>query len=303
VRVQSRDGGPEERLPADLVVAASGRSGQLPAWLEELGCPRPGEDRLTIDLRYVSRRLHIDPEPLGGDRLIAIGARPGFPRGLFLIQQEDHWILTAFGYGRAHHPPTDDPGYLSFIESVAPADVIEVIRAAEPLTELFAHEIPANVRRRYERLKRLPQGLLPVGDAISSFNPLYGQGMSVAALEAVELRRCLQHGQHQLARRFLRAAAKVVDQAWDMAIGGDLALPDVSGDRPLPVRLTNGYVERLLQVAEHDPVVAKAFNDTADLIAPPYEVLRPRIVWRVLRGTRSPAGTPKRTAVLAKRAP
>jgi 2-polyprenyl-6-methoxyphenol hydroxylase-like FAD-dependent oxidoreductase len=181
--------------------------------------------------------------------------------------------------------------------------VIEVIRAAEPLTELFAHEIPANVRRRYERLKRLPQGLLPVGDAISSFNPLYGQGMSVAALEAVELRRCLQHGQHQLARRFLRAAAKVVDQAWDMAIGGDLALPEVSGDRPLPVRLTNGYVERLLQVAEHDPVVAKAFNDTADLIAPPYEVLRPRIVWRVLRGTRSLAGTPKRTAVLAKRAP
>lgn len=127
------------------------------------------------------------------------------------------------------------------------------------------------------------EGLLVVGDAISSFNPLYGQGMSVAALEAIELRRCLEQGERRLARRFFRAAGKIVKQAWDMAAGGDLALPEVPGDRPFAVRITNAYIERLLRVAEHDPIVAAAFGDVGDLLAPPGEVMRPRILWRVLR--------------------
>jgi hypothetical protein len=167
--------------------------------------------------------------------------------------------------------------------------------------------LPANQRRRYDRLTRFPDGLLVVGDAIASFNPLYGQGMSVAALEALELRRCLREGDRQLTRRFFRAAGKVVAPAWEMAVGGDLALPEVQGDRPLLLRLTNAYVERLLQVAEHDPLVAAAFNDVADLIAPPENIMRPRVLWRVLRGPRQqppktgagvPDGTLQRSAIV-----
>jgi hypothetical protein len=117
--------------------------------------------------------------------------------------------------------------------------------------------------------------------------------MSVAALEAIELRRCLERGEQRLAKRFLRAAGKVVGQAWDMAVGGDLALPEVAGHRPLVLRITNAYVERLLRVAEHDPIVAAAFGDVGDLLAPPQEIMRPRILWRVLRGNmrRAPATT------------
>jgi 2-polyprenyl-6-methoxyphenol hydroxylase-like FAD-dependent oxidoreductase len=203
-----------------------------------------------------------------------------------LIEQEDHWILTASGYGAEHHPPTDEPGYLEFIASVAPPDVLAAIRDAEPLSEIATHGFPASQRRRYELLRRFPEGLLAVGDAISSFNPLYGQGMSVAALEAVELRRCLERGERRLARRFFRATGKLVGPAWDMAVGGDLALPEVQGDRPLMLRLTNAYVERLLRVAEEDPVVAAAFNDVADLLAPPQNIMRPRVLWRVLRDPR-----------------
>jgi hypothetical protein len=114
--------------------------------------------------------------------------------------------------------------------------------------------------------------------------------MSVAALEAIELRRCLECGDQRLARRFFRSAGKVVDQAWDMAIGGDLALPEVEGRRPPAVRITNAYVERLLRVAEHDAIVAGAFGDVSDLLAPPQAIVRPRILWRVLRGNlRRPA--------------
>jgi 2-polyprenyl-6-methoxyphenol hydroxylase-like FAD-dependent oxidoreductase len=284
VRIRRREGGPEERCRADLTVAAAGRSARVPAMLEALGYQRPAEERLAIDLLYVSRRLRLAPGALPGDRIIGIGARPGLPRGLMLIEQEDHWIVTASGYGAAHHPPRDEPGYLEFVASVAPPDVLAAIRGAEPLSEIVAHGFPANRRRRYDRLARFPDGLVVAGDAIASFNPLYGQGMSVAALEAIELRRCLRRGEQRLARRYFRAARKVVGPAWDMAVGGDLALPEIAGDRPWTVRLTNAYVERLLRVAENDPIVAAAFNDVADLLAPPPSILRPGVLWRVLRG-------------------
>lgn len=276
----------EEPVTADLVVAAGGRAARIPALLEALGYPRPEEDRLQVDLMYASRRVRLCPGALDGDKLIGIGPRPGLPRGVMLIAQEDHWILTASGYGAEHHPPTDEPGYLGFVASVAPADVLAAIRDSEPLGDIVTHGFPANQRRRYERLKRFPDGLLVVGDAISSFNPLYGQGMSVAALEAVELRRCLERGRQRLAKRFFRAAGKVVNQAWDMAVGGDLALPEVAGHRPLVVRVTNAHVERLLQAAEHDPIVAAAFSDVGDLLAPPQHVLSPRVLSRVLRDNR-----------------
>jgi 2-polyprenyl-6-methoxyphenol hydroxylase-like FAD-dependent oxidoreductase len=294
VRVRGRDGNSrEERLDAGLVVAASGRAARIPALLEAFGYPRPTEDRLTVDLSYVSRRVRPRPGALGTDKLIGFGARPGLPRGVMLIAQEDHWILTVSGYGAQHHPPTDEQGYLDFVATVVPPDVHAAIRDSEPLGDLVTHGFPANQRRRYERLKRFPHGLLVVGDAISSFNPLYGQGMSVAALEAIELRHCLERGQQRLAQRFFRAAGKVVKQAWDMAIGGDLALPEVEGHRSVLLRMTNAYVERLLRVAEHDPIVAAAFGDVGDLLAPPQEIMRPRILWRVLRGNlrRTPATT------------
>jgi 2-polyprenyl-6-methoxyphenol hydroxylase-like FAD-dependent oxidoreductase len=295
VRIRPRDGGGREEVcAADLTVAASGRSARLPALLAALGYPRPEEERLPVDLLYVSRRLRLAPGALPGDRIIGIGARPGLPRGLMLIEQEDHWILTVSGYGAENHPPTDEAGYVDFIASVAPPDVLAAIREAEPLSEIVAHGFAANQRRRYERLTRFPDGLLAIGDAISSFNPLYGQGMSVAALEAVELRRCLEQGPDLLARRFFRAAGKVVAPAWDMAVGGDLALPVVEGERPLVLRLTNAYVERLLRVAEDDPVVAAAFNDVADLLAPSLSIMRPRVLWRVLRGPQ-PRPQPSRT--------
>jgi 2-polyprenyl-6-methoxyphenol hydroxylase-like FAD-dependent oxidoreductase len=295
-----------ERCDAvDLLTSADGRRiTGVPALLSALGYERPEEERLAVDLLYVSGRVRTSRAAIGGDRLVGIGARPGLPRGVWLIEQEDHWILTAFGYGAEHHPPTDREAYLEFIATVVPPELLAAIREAEPLGDLVSHGFPANQRRRYERLERFPDGLLVLGDAICSFNPLYGQGMSVAALEAIELRRCLELGEHRLAQRFFRAAGKVVDQAWDMAIGGDLALPEVPGHRPLMVRLSNAYVERLLRVAERDPIVAQAFGDVSDLLVPAQEVLRPRILWRVLRGNlrRAPVTGPAPSFALTAKA-
>ena len=156
--------------------------------------------------------------------------------------------------------------------------------AGEPLDEVATHAFPASRRRRYERLAHFPRGLVVLGDAISSFNPIYGQGISIAALEAVALRQSLQAGRNGLSKGYFKASGKIVNIAWDLAIGSDLSLPEVDGERPILTRLSNAWADRILKVAEHDPYVAEVFGSIfTDLIAPPTALIGPRFVWRVAR--------------------
>ena len=289
VRILRRaDGSAEEPLRADLVVAATGRAARVPAWLEAMGHPRPPEQRLRIDVAYASRHLRLPAGALPRDRFVLVGARPELPRTLFLFAHEHgRWILSLGGYGPGHRPPDDLAGHLAFAASVAPPDVFEAIAAAEPLRTISTHRFPDSIRRRYDRLPRFPQGLLVTGDAVCSFNPTYGQGMTVAAAEAVALRECLAEGERDLARRFFRAAAAPTEHAWTLSTGADLSLPHVAGRRPLRVRAVNAYLGRLRAVAEHDDAVAAAFIAVVGMRAAPPTVLRPAVAARVLRGPRA----------------
>jgi hypothetical protein len=143
------------------------------------------------------------------------------------------------------------------------------------------------VRHRYERLDRFPDGLLVVGDAVCSFNPIYGQGMSVAAAQALALRRHLERGTEPQPRRLFGELTRVVNVPWDIAVGGDLAFPGVQGRRTVKVRLVNAYLARLHAAAAHDARLAAAFLRVAGLVAPPETLLRPRR--RPRRGARHPA--------------
>ena len=163
-----------------------------------------------------------------------------------------------------------------------------MLAAAEPLSDVATHAFPVSVRRRYERLARFPDGLLVCGDAIASFNPTYGQGMSVAAAEAVTLRDCLAAGERGLARRFFTATARgACGDAWDLATGSDLALPQVAGPRPLRVRVLNAYLRRLRAAAVDDHAVAGALIAVIGLVEQPRTLLAPGIVRRVARGPRA----------------
>lgn len=287
-RVVYRASGRPEVLEADLVVDATGRSGRAVTWLAEQGYPAPAEDRIKVGIAYVTLMLRLDPDIRPAEEMILIGPVPGRPNAfVFAAQEDDRWILTVVGMA-GEHPPTDEEGLLEFVRRSAPPDVFEAIRAAESLAEPRVHKFPASLWRRYERLGRFPEGLLVVGDAICSFNPIYGQGMTVAALEAEALQKCLAAGDHGLAQRFFRAAAKIVDPAWKFNARGDLALPEIEGTRPLRTRLTNRYVARLQRIAEHDPAVANAFIRVIGLLEPPSALTRPGILARAIFGGRRP---------------
>jgi hypothetical protein len=185
------------------------------------------------------------------------------------------------------HPPTDPDGFVAFARSLPVPDIYQTIRYAEPLDEPVPFRFPTSVRNRYERLNRHPHGLLVLGDAIASFNPIYGQGMSVAAIGALTLRRHLDSGAEPNPRRWFRDLAHVADAPWDMATGGDLAFPDVPGRRTPKVRLLNAYLDRLLAAAAYDDDLARSFIRVAGLVDPPQTLLRPPIAVHVLKASAS----------------
>ena len=305
VRIRRGANGVEETLDADLVLDATGRSGRATAWLATIGYDLPPEEQLPIHVKYATRHLRLRPGALGGEKFVAIGAEPDRPTGLVLFaEEEDRWVLTLIGYDR-HHPPADPDAFLTFVQAVAPADVFAAICDAEPLDDIVAHRFPANLRRRYERLRRFPAGLLVVGDALCSTNPAYALGMSVAALQAAALQDTLANGDRDLARRFFRAAAKPIHMAWQLTAGSDLALPQVQGPRPLPVRAINAYINRVLTTAERDRVVAERFLRVAALQDPVTWLFRLPTALRVLLGNlrRRPAPATDTTTRVAASGP
>jgi 2-polyprenyl-6-methoxyphenol hydroxylase-like FAD-dependent oxidoreductase len=294
------DGSAEQVLGADLVVDATGRGARTPMWLEALGYPRPREERVRIGLGYTTRTYRLPPDALGGDVAVLQAATPEHPRtgGLQLLEG-GRWMLTLGGI-LGDHPPTDPDGFLGFARSLRFPDIYETVRDAEPLDEPVAFRFPASVRRRYERLHRFPDGLLVLGDAVASFNPIYGQGMSVAALEALSLRRHLEDDTRPRPRRFFADLARVVDVPWEIAAGGDLVFPAVQGRRTPKGRLLNAYIARLHAAAARDARLAEAFVRVAGLVAPPQTLLHPRVAVRVLWPSRQPAGSERPPRLVAR---
>jgi 2-polyprenyl-6-methoxyphenol hydroxylase-like FAD-dependent oxidoreductase len=285
-RVFNRVTGEERVLDADLVVDATGRAARTPAFLESVGYERPEEDRIAVQLSYSSWLLRI-PAGTVREKMFLVGAEPNRPTGGALFACEnDTWMLTLAGMA-GHEPPTDWSEAATYAEEFAPSPMLAAIAAAEPIGDVCTYRYPASCRRRYDRMRRFPAGLLVFGDAICSFNPLYGQGMSVAALEAIVLRDCLLHGEQDLSRRFFRASAKLIDVVWQMAAGADLTLPQVDGRRTLSIRLSNWYTERVLRAAETDTAVTEVFFRVMNLVDPPTRLLRPSFVARIVAANRS----------------
>jgi 2-polyprenyl-6-methoxyphenol hydroxylase-like FAD-dependent oxidoreductase len=281
-------GQPAERaqqvLAADLVVDASGRGSRTPIWLTDLGYPRAVEEQVRVDVTYVTRSYRREPHHLDGLSGALTNAVPGLPRAGIVAAQEDGQYAVVLSGMLGEEPPTDDPGMAAYADSLAAPQVSEVVRTAVAQGPPAKMRFPMSTRRRYERLRRFPAGYLVMADALCSFNPIYGQGMTVAALEALLLRRLLAEDTDHLARRFFAGAARLIDGPWSIAVGTDLRFPEVAGRRSPKVRFVNAYVHQLHVAAVADPVLGAAFLRVLNLVDPPIRLLAPGIVLRVLRG-------------------
>jgi hypothetical protein len=215
---------------------------------------------------------------------VIIEPTPGRERsiGAMFRMEDERWIVTLGGW-LGERAPADEAGFVEFARNLPAPDIHEVIKDAEPLGEAVKYNFPANLRRRYERVSRLPAGYLVTGDALCSFNPIYGQGMSVAALEAETLEGCLEEGYEELPRRFYRRVSEVVDVPWKLAAGADFAHPGVTGKKALSTDAVNWYVGQVRRAISRDEVVCRAFMMVTALLEPPSALFRPKIVLRVFR--------------------
>jgi 2-polyprenyl-6-methoxyphenol hydroxylase-like FAD-dependent oxidoreductase len=285
VRVQvQRDSASAETISTDLVVDASGRGSHSPVWLDALGYAKPREEGVQVQIGYMTRLYRRRPEHLPGKQAVVMaGCRPGWRFGVILAQEDDRWIVTLGGY-LGDRPPMEETGYIEFARSLPKPEIFEVIKDAEGLTPLSPYQFSTNLRRHYEELSRFPEGLVVFGDALCSFNPVYGQGMTVACTEALALRECLADGPQDIARRFFQAASKLIDIPWQMAVGSDLQHPAVAGKRTAQLRFINWYLAKLFQAAQQDAVLATRFLEVANLMKPPPSLMAPQIALRVWKG-------------------
>ncbi|GAA1579980.1 FAD-binding monooxygenase [Kribbella sancticallisti] len=274
------DGSAEEQLPADLVVDATGRGSRLPIWLQSLGYLPPEQERVSVGVGYASRQYRLPPEALGND-LVAISApTPARPRGGGLSLIEGGRCLVTLMGVLGDHPPIGAEGFARFAADLVLPDVHEILEDAEPLDEPVAYRYPLSVRNRYDRLTRFPDGLAVVGDAVCTLNPIYGQGMTIAALEAAALHRHLAKGRPLRPREYLRDVGRISGVAWALALGADLSFPEVKGTRTPASRLLGLHVRRLQSGAEHDARLGRAFLRVTSLMDPPPALFRPSVVIR-----------------------
>jgi 2-polyprenyl-6-methoxyphenol hydroxylase-like FAD-dependent oxidoreductase len=298
LRVRARDTRRELAIDADLVLDASGRASRAPRWLSDSGFGRVSESIVKVDVGYSSAYFERRPGDLYGARGAMIaGTPPSSTRSAALFGVErGRWLVTLVGAQR-DYPPSDCGAFREFARSLPTPEVYQLIADREPLGPVATFRFPANRRLHFERLPRFPGGFLLLGDALCCFNPMYGQGVAVAMIEAEALDACLSEGHEQLAPRFLRRAMKLIDIPWTVTTGEDRRYAS-AGARPPHTALLHQYVERVHYAARRDPVVLQRFFEVVTMLSAPSAMLSPGFIWRVLRG--GSGGFPSSTAPTLK---
>jgi 2-polyprenyl-6-methoxyphenol hydroxylase-like FAD-dependent oxidoreductase len=274
-----------ERLPADLVVDATGRSSRLSDWLGRHGYPVPDKRRMALDLGYATCLFHRSP----GQRLAGHVAVYSFytpskayngPSAMTPVEG-DRWLTLVSGYGDRR--PSRDLGEFKARCRANPATPLQLLPdECEPASEVYVHRFPDSIRRDFDALPRFPAGLVAVGDAVASFNPTYGQGISVAALQAVALADWLSEpgAVDGPAYAYFRRVREVVDHAWSFNAAQDCCLPHVDAPKPFGWRVRRGLAEAVQSATVTDEVVHRAFLEVVNMTATPDRLRRRDILWR-----------------------
>lgn len=292
------DGDRTEELEAALVIDAGGRGSRLPAWLESIGYDRPAESKVEVNIAYASRIMEPPAERPDWGVLAVYGTAPRDKRTGYIFPIEgNRWLVSCVGF-LGDHPPDDDEGWLEFARTVNQPDFYQAVSSAKPLTGISKFTFPANQRRHYDRMSRFPDGLLVLGDAVSAFNPVYGQGMSSCALQVTELEKTLKEnpGRSGLAKPFFKRTAKLIDSPWLLATSADFLYPETGGRRPFGNGLLLWYLSRVLELCGSSHKALNAFHQVLHFYKTPTAFFSPAIIAQVLKRAVGLGGNSKAAA-------
>jgi 2-polyprenyl-6-methoxyphenol hydroxylase-like FAD-dependent oxidoreductase len=278
----------------DLVVDASGRQARSLRWLAEAGYEPPATSTVEVGTRYVTRLFQRTEQPVRDWKAAVAVGDPATKRlGMAVPLEGDRWYVL-FGGINGESPPTELPEALAYARTLPSPVIAQVMECSEPIGDAVTHRFAANQRRHVERLRRFPQGWVLLGDSVCSFNPIYGQGMTVAAQQAEVLAAQLDRSRsvdRTFARRYFRAAGRTLSTPWSIAVGGDFAYDQTAGPKPLGTDAFNRYLDRANVAAQHDDAVANRLTEVLALVRRPEWLLSPPFVARVLWAAhRGPAG-------------
>lgn len=269
-------------VPADLVVDASGRGSRLPAWMQQWGFEQPRVDAVKVGVSYASLRVRI-PAGMMPEKMVVVGAAHDRPLGLGMLFHEDGaWTVTAFGVGGAA-PPRDFAGVCALADDVVPAHIATALRAGDQIADMKFHSYPTSKWRRYDKLTRLPGGIVPFGDAVVSMNPTFGQGVTMSALQAATLRDVLAGGTHDLVRRLARATARAILPVWTMNAVADISAHQAQGPRQWWYRPAYQLMDQFLGAAESESTLAEWFLRRTSLLDSLWVVPPPWLIGRTIR--------------------
>lgn len=277
--------GKASALPADWIVDVSGRHSKLSDWLLNLGYQRPPATTVNSFFGYASRWYRVPAEePIEG---VIVAAKPGVTRrgGILYPVEDDRCVVTLSGVEK-DYPSANENEFLAFAKSLRDPSIAQAIQICEPISPIQCYRRTENHWLHYEKLPILPDGIIALGDAVCAFNPIYGQGMTAAALGASLLDRFMQHPQRPgWGLRFQKQLAKELMSPWLIATNEDFRWQMTTGNRPSWFsQQLQRYFDRVAQAANNDPSVHCAFMEVVHLAKPPTHLLRPRTAWKAIIG-------------------
>jgi 2-polyprenyl-6-methoxyphenol hydroxylase-like FAD-dependent oxidoreductase len=278
-----------ELLAGSLVVDAAGRNSRLPDMLRSFGLKPANEERVRVELRATQCVIRRQPRHLDGKEGFVYTPCAPTPRGATVLALDgDRYLVTLLGYLGAQATPSYR-GMIEYSRGLADRTLYTLLRDSEPLSEPSQARHPGSVRRRYDRMRNRPRGLLAIGDALCSVNPAYGHGSTLAALQAHALRRALESlpDERALQQRFFSEATRIVDIPWSLVASADLEFEGARSTQPPPHPSIRAYFKRALRAAAHDRAVALAVYRVMHLVDPPSALFAPPLVTSVL-GQREP---------------
>jgi len=274
-------------LEGDLVIDASGRNSKLPMWLQSLGYEKPAKTEVNSWLGYSSRfysKLSYDPD---WKVMVMNSTAPDQPRGGSIsLHENGQWMVTLTGYGRQHQPPTDPDEFLAFAKSLVYSDVYDAIATAIPSSEIGGFANTSNIWSHFEQLNRLPVGLIALGDSVGCFNPIYGQGMTTAALAAEALDAVLSDEKSigTVGIAVQKRLAKILNTPWLMATAVDFQYPETEGKRPGGfASILQRYFDRLLANMRDDAQTARTFIEVLNMVKTPTSLFDLGLIGKALK--------------------